>query len=198
MEGAGSSLEMDTSKLEGSEIELEEYCTEGVDFAKRTLVGKFMTERLVNRGAVKTIVPKAWGEPAGMEISDMGPNMFMFTFENSNGARDILKKSPWFFINHLLSLQYWIPEATMYEIEFSMVPFWVQIHGLPLGTMTTTNAAKILNNMGRVLEVENPMVEGKLLRSFIRAQVEVDVSKPFITGCWVPTRELPKTWICFM
>lgn len=39
-------------------MELEEYSSEGVHIAKKTLVGKFITEKMINRGAVKVIILK--------------------------------------------------------------------------------------------------------------------------------------------
>lgn len=100
-------------------------------------------------------------------------------------------------MGHLLSLQYWIPEVAVYEIEFSVVPFWVQLHGLPLGTMTTKNAVKLMEQLGEIVEVENPLIEGQLLRSFMRVRVQLDITQPLVTGCWVPRKDLPKVWIVF-
>lgn len=100
-------------------------------------------------------------------------------------------------MGHLLSLQYWIPEVAVYEIEFSVVPFWVQLHGLPLGTMTTKNAVKLMEQLGEIVEVENPLIDGQLLRSFMRVRVQLDITQPLVTGCWVPRKDLPKVWIVF-
>lgn len=78
-----SSFEMDKEGeigevpfLEEAVIEVEEYSNEGVEFAKRTLVGKILFERILNRAAAKMIIAKAWGEPEGLKIADMGPNIF--------------------------------------------------------------------------------------------------------------------------
>lgn len=125
----------------------------------------------------------------------MGPNLFIFTFKDWKAARRILKRSLRYVMGHLLSLQYWVPEVAMYEIDFSIVPFWVQLHGLPLGTMTTKNAVKLTEQLGDIVEVENPLLEGKLLRSFMRVRINLDITQPISTGCWVPRKDLPKVWI---
>lgn len=52
----------------------------------------------------------------------------------------------------------------MYELDFNRISFWVQIHGLPLGAMNVKNATKLMTVVGEVLEVEDPMVDGNLLR----------------------------------
>lgn len=178
-------------------VALEEDRVESLETAKRILVGKILSGRLLNRGAVKNILSKAWGEPNGLQIADLGPNIYMFTFKEKKDAVEVMKKGPWFVMNHLLSLQYWVPEASVHEIDFSKVSFWVQIHNMSLGTMNTKNAVKIMEKVGEVVEVEDPRVDGVLLRTFIRVRVYVDVLKPLPTGCWVPRLDLPKIWVVF-
>lgn len=84
---------------------------------------------------------------------------------------------------HLLSLQYWIPEVAMYEIELSLVLFWVQLHGLPLGTMTSKNVVTLMEQMGDIVEGENPLLDGHLIHSFTRVRVNLDITQPLTTGC---------------
>lgn len=42
------------------------------------------------------------------------------------------------------------------------------------------------------MEVENPIVEGNIVRNLIRARVMVNVTKTLPVGCWIPTVDLPK------
>lgn len=178
-------------------VALDDDNDQKMELARRTLVGKFASPKVLNRGAVKHIVAKAWGEPVGLEITDLGPNIFMFLFAEKQDTVEVIKKGPWYVMNYLLNLQRWIPEAAIFEINFDWVPFWVQIHGLPFGSLTTTNASKILHQIGEVMEIEDPMVEGCLLRSFIRGWVKVNVTKPLLTGCWIPRKDLPNAWVAF-
>lgn len=95
---------------------------------------------------------------------------------------EVMKKSPWFIMNHLIDLQFWTPEASVFEIDYSRVSSWVQLHDMPLGTIDNGNAMKIMEKMG---EVENPLVEGNLLRSFMRVRMKMDIQKLLPTGCGV-------------
>ncbi|KAJ1381686.1 Zinc knuckle CX2CX4HX4C [Sesbania bispinosa] len=63
--------------------------------------------------------------------------------------------------------------------------------------MTTANAAKIIGKIGEVMEVENPEVEGRLIRTYFRVRALINITKPLVTGCWVPRKNLPKVWIFF-
>lgn len=56
-------------------------------------------------GAVKTILLKARGEHSGVQVSDMGTYLFLFTFLDIKTTKEILTRGPWFVMNHLMSLQ---------------------------------------------------------------------------------------------
>lgn len=77
------------------------------------------------------------------------------------------------------------------------VPFWVQLHGMPFGTLNSQSAINIAKQIGEIEEIENSKVEGVLLRSFMRVRILVNVYRPLPTGCWVPRKDLPKTWVVF-
>lgn len=192
-----SLVQSNLKEYEEITVDLVENEVDSVEQAKRTLVGKFFSEKILNRGAVKTVVAQAWGEPDGLLISDMGPNIFLFTFKDKQEAMDVMQKGPWFIMNQLLNIQRWIPEASVFEIDFTWVPCWVQLHGMPYGTMKRENAVKIAEQIGKIVEVENPIVNGCMWRSFMRVKVLINVYKPLLTGCWVPRRDLPKTWVVF-
>lgn len=75
-------------------IELEDVAEESEDLAKKTLVGKILTKKILNKGAVRAICNTAWGEAAEVKVSDMGPNIFMFTFPSREIAQNVMIRSP--------------------------------------------------------------------------------------------------------
>lgn len=107
-------------------VELEEVANDNMEIAKRTLVGKILSKKILNKGAVRSICAAAWGEAVEVTISDMGPNLFMFTFPTEKVIQDIMSKSPWAVMNNILSLQTWNPEIAVSEIDFTRAPIWVQ------------------------------------------------------------------------
>lgn len=164
---------------------------------ERTLIGKVMSDRPLNKGAVKGILFKAWGNPKGLTVADVGVNLFLFTFEEIVDARSVIYKGPWYVMNKIVSLQQWNPVMALKEIEFSKVFFWVNIKGLPLENMNDKSVRKLLSHVGEVAEIENPVVDGRLIRLFMRALVEVNIQVSLSTGCWVPRRDRPKIWVDF-
>lgn len=92
-----------------------------------------------------------------------------------------------------MSLKWRCPDIALGEIDFSKVFFWVQLQVLPLENTNDKSAKKILNHVGDVAEVENPIVDGRIIRLFTRAMVLVDVRLPLYTGCRV--RDRPRIWV---
>lgn len=165
------------------ELEEEEDSAETMELARRTLVGKILTNKPLNKGVVKSILLKVWGDPLGLKITGMGPNVRIYVHLcDKREVVEVMKKSPWLIMNHLIDLQFWTPEASVFEIDYARVSSWVQLHDMPLGTMDKGNAMKIMEKMG---EVENPLVEGNLLRSFMRVRMKMDIQKLLPTGCGV-------------
>ncbi|KAJ1424731.1 Zinc knuckle CX2CX4HX4C [Sesbania bispinosa] len=178
-------------------VELETEDLHSYQLARRSMIGKIFAGKPLNKGVVRSILTKAWGENRDIQVTDMGVNLFLFTFSDQKEVLEIKRKDPWYLMGSLMSLQSWLPQASVYELDFSKVSFWIQIHGIPLDMINTKNAAKIINRFGEVLEVENLEVEGRLLRTFIRVRALINVKNPLVTGVWVPRRDLPKVWIFF-
>lgn len=56
----------------------------------------------------------------------------------------------------------------------------------------------ILKKIGTVRVVEDPQIEGRsLMKTFIRARVSLDITKPLPTGCWIPRADFPKIWVIY-
>lgn len=184
-----------TPSLDGATLDLQVEDGNGLELAKRTLVGKVLTEKPINKSVLKSIILKAWNYSSGVQMTDMGINCLLFTFEEESMAIRVYDEGPWNIVGNMLSLQQWVPELSIFEVKFNLIAFWIQIQGLPLDLFSTANASKIAGQIGDPIEVEDPKVEGKFLRPFIRVKVFVDTSKPLATSFWVPRRDLPKAWV---
>lgn len=165
--------------------------------ATRSLVGKICSDKELNRNVVKEILNKTWGMFLGFHMTDLGRNMFLFSFSHELHSKEVMAKAPWYVMNQFLSLQFWLPEVPTYELDFLYNSFWVQVQNLPLENLIWQNAATLLKKMGDVLEIEEPVVERRVIKSFIKARVRLDISKSFPVGCWVPRVDLPKFWVIY-
>ena len=181
--------------LEGDIVPLED-CEESVQpITTSTLVGKVICEKPLNKGAVKNILTKVWGNPTTLSIVDLAENCFMFNFLDDELPKRIIEDSPWYVMGHLLSLQWWCPWTSISEVSYNLVPFWVQIHGIPLEALTVKATKKIGQRLGGLMDAEEPMHEGKLLRSCLRMRITIDITQPLTIGFWVPMKEKGNVWV---
>ncbi|KAJ1377890.1 Zinc finger, CCHC-type [Sesbania bispinosa] len=78
--------------LEGVEIQLD------IE-AKKTLVGRILTDKPLNRAAVKEILAQAWRLNEELKISLMGPNVFLFYIQEAKQAKKVLEDGPWVLVS---------------------------------------------------------------------------------------------------
>lgn len=96
-----------------------------VEYALRAVVGKIISDKVLNKRAVRSILFKMWDRYKGLYITDMGDNKFLFTFPEVCNAEEVLKRGPWFVMNQLLSLQRWGEGIPFNDINYDAVPFWI-------------------------------------------------------------------------
>ncbi|MBA0701385.1 hypothetical protein Goari_027379, partial [Gossypium aridum] len=89
----------------------------------------------------------------------------------------VLKGLPWTFNNHLLILSKLKRDEDLLKIPLVYVPFWVQIHDVPIG-LFSENLAKLPENfIGAFLEYDGSNL-GKKNHNFMRVRVQIDIRKP--------------------
>jgi hypothetical protein len=101
----------------------------------------------------------------------------------------------WNVNGFLLSIQVWSPTATLGDLSLSKVPFWIQIHGLPLQNLTLKNAIAIGKGLGPVLMVEDNSGVEVIFRSYLRILVSIDVSKPLNPGFDFSKEDGSSSWV---
>lgn len=162
---------------------------------KRTLVGRVVSERSLNRNTMKGMIQKAWNLQKGLGITKVSDSTYRFSFDKEEDYNRVLKRRPWMILGHLLLLDIWKPKLTLEEVELSWSPYWAQFHGLPLEGFFVNNIIKLPGRLGKVLVVEDPFVDGKVVRNFVRAKVLMDVWKPFSAGVFIPRPGLTNIWV---
>lgn len=109
---------LDSRRLDETNIHLEDIEDNHGILAANSLAAKVLSEKSYNRGAIKNILCKAWGDPEGLKISDFGVNQFLFTFQKIEEANEVMKRGPWYVMGKLVSVQHWSNQATMEDIDF--------------------------------------------------------------------------------
>ncbi|XP_050263948.1 uncharacterized protein LOC126708186 [Quercus robur] len=177
-------------KLKASEKAVEELFNTG-------LVGKLLADRNINKNAVKAIILKAWRTSKGVQIVDLKENIFVFKFACEGDKKRILELGPWNIEGFPLILKQWHQNMSVDDLDFSSIPLWVQIHGLPIEYMSKENAEEIGALVGEVLEVDFTGSGGVCMSKFLRVKVEIKVEDPLLSGFFLDRNTQPNLWIRF-
>nr|XP_048336943.1 uncharacterized protein LOC107411956 [Ziziphus jujuba var. spinosa] len=132
------------------------------------LVGKVFSDKLLRKNLVQSIIRRAW-----------------FTNDDVQSIADrnrIWRKRPWSINGAHLALREWKPEQSFEDLDFNISTFWVQIHGLPLQFMTSSNASTIGGLFKNLIHCESTSRTNLVGLKYMRIQVDVDIYKPLLTG----------------
>ncbi|OMO53347.1 hypothetical protein CCACVL1_28702 [Corchorus capsularis] len=137
------------------------------------MAGKLISERAVNRGGVKNILRRAWMEFGEVKIADAPKNIFVFSVRNEEVMNQILQECPWSAMGQLVNIKRWESKDSLEDLDFSKAVYWIQIYGLIKDYLTKKNAEKIGKSLGGVIEVEDPVRNGGLVRGFSVAELRL-------------------------
>ncbi|KAL0854044.1 hypothetical protein Bca101_059196 [Brassica carinata] len=97
---------------------------------KFTLIGRVTNPSVQNTKALVEFFLQHWNVTGRITGRDLGPLLFQFRFENERDLLTILNKAPFHFKRWMLLIQRWEPIVS--DKFPADIPFWIQIHGLPL------------------------------------------------------------------
>ncbi|KAF7128084.1 hypothetical protein RHSIM_Rhsim11G0021600 [Rhododendron simsii] len=180
-------------------LDLEEGSGETGEVGNLCLVGKILNPKPLNSQAITNCFSVAWKTRGSFSVTPWNNNIFLFRFEDPEDRSKVLQNRPWSFMNSLMVLQPLVNGMTILDHVFSTCPFWVQIHGLPVGKMNRANAEIIGRRFQRLLALEGSS-DGILLdRSFLRVRVEIDLNNPLPKGFWLRKSSvlLKDLWISY-
>lgn len=141
------------------------------------LVGKIWTDRHINANAFMATMKTVWQPTHGVDISNIGPNSFVFQFHHWRDKQRVIDRQPWHFDNHAVILGDITGNTKPSDMELWELPMWVWVYNLPFkGRLNISNVAAIGNKLGTFIKVDNSGSMG--IDKSIRMRVNVDVRKP--------------------
>ncbi|XVF37799.1 hypothetical protein REPUB_Repub20aG0042000 [Reevesia pubescens] len=127
------------------------------------------------------VFTKVWRIQSGLQIREVGDKLFIFHFANHTIKDRILLSQPWAFNRSLLVLKELNGLHEVDKINMEWCPFWVQIHGLPLGLMNKKIGIVVAESLGDVEEV-NLKGENFAWGRYLRVMVNLNIPKPLKRG----------------
>ena len=157
---------------------------EDIESCALSFIGKFLTCKPFNKRAALNTLRRAWGLDEGVQMVEVGSNLFQFKFKTEFEMERILKSGPWSFDNQVLMVQRWKQGMTAENVKFESVAIWIQIWGAPFDMVSPTVAAEIGSRLGRVEEVKKRQRQDAQ-NLFMRVKVAIPVAKPIRRGGFV-------------
>ena len=90
-----------------------------------SLIGKFLMCKPFNKRAAQNTLRRAWGLDEGVQMVEVGLNLFQFKFKIEFEMERILKSSPWSFDNQVLMVQRRKQGMTAENTKFDSVAIWI-------------------------------------------------------------------------
>ena len=78
---------------EGNKVNIDYRCC---------LVGRFLTDKVINFAAMKNTMTSLWRPGKGVCIKDLSPTLFLFQFFHEIDIHWVLESGPWTFDQHIL------------------------------------------------------------------------------------------------
>ncbi|KAH9726543.1 CCHC-type domain-containing protein [Citrus sinensis] len=147
-----------------------------IDF-RFCLVGRFLTDKVINFPAMKNTMASLWRPGKGVYIKDLSPTLFLFQFFHEVDVKRVLDSGPWTFDQHILLVKRLEENEQPSNVPLYFTSFWIQIYNLPIGFMSTKILKDIGNYIGTFLESNEHNLMG-VWRNYMRIRVSIDVRKP--------------------
>jgi hypothetical protein len=152
--------------------------------AETQAVGKVLAEKQVAPEILERTLGRVWCPMKGVVCKDLGENFFLFTFMQVSGKRRALEDGPWVILKDLVIMVDFDETKTLEEMEFNMIPIWVQVSNLPFCMMDKDTGAKLREKIGVFKEVDVGE-DGFAIGRVLRIKVLIDICKPLMRGMMV-------------
>ncbi|KAM1207630.1 hypothetical protein COP2_008439 [Malus domestica] len=157
------------------------------------LVGAALVNRPLNRWGVRNILRASWKDLGEIEVKWVRDNLYIISVPDDSVATRIVSQVPWAVMKQNFSVCRWPVELALEEVPVELLPFWVQICGIPLGLTSERNVRRLVRDVGTFLELEDL----SKARGFVRVRIVVNSKNPLIPGCWLSRGLDTDTWVEF-
>ncbi|WZZ78793.1 hypothetical protein YC2023_099365 [Brassica napus] len=136
---------------------------------RMSLIGKVLNPKKQNVEKLIQYMPTQWKMQYRITANDLGNGKFLFNFASEEDLQAVLKQGPFHYNFCMFVLVRW--EPIVHDDYPWIIPFWVEISGIPLHLWTVKNLKNIGRKLGHVDTIE--LEAGRLL-------IDVDTRKPLV------------------
>ncbi|WZY70567.1 hypothetical protein YC2023_002807 [Brassica napus] len=132
-----------------------------------SLIGKILNPKKQSVEKLLQTMPAQWEMQDKITANDLGNGKFLLNFANEGDLLSVLRQGPFHYNFCMFVLVRW--EPVVHDDYPWVIPFWVEITGIPLHLWTIKNLRNIGNRLGYVDTLE--LEAGRML-------IDVDSRKP--------------------
>jgi hypothetical protein len=147
-------------------------------------VGRLLAKKPAISEAMENALGPIWCPMKGIEVKDLGENIFLFMFLQATRKKKAVDNGPWMFDRDLLVTEEYDAGKTFDDYKFDKIPIWVRVHKLPLGKMDGCTGELIGNRIGEFMEVDG-LVDGMAVGKCLWVKVRMMITKPLMRGTMV-------------
>lgn len=144
--------------------------------AKLCLVGRFLTEGIMDFQAIQQTLAALWRPGKGVYIRELDVNLFLFQFYHEIDINRVIEGSPWTFNRKVLIISRMKEGVNPRCVPLNTVDLWVQIHDLQPGFMSEKIISEVGNQVGKFIRSCPSNFKG-VWRDYMRVRVTMDLSK---------------------
>ena len=138
----------------------------------------------INRNFMNDRVRRMWKTQDRLEVIDLGKDVFLFKFNNTEDLERALYGGPWFIMNHYLMLTRWKPDFRPSESGFDKISIWIRFPEFPMEYYDKEALFTIAEKVGRPIKVDYA-TDNAARGRYARVCIEVDLAVPLVTKVWV-------------
>lgn len=152
----------------------KDFCSRAASINRYSLIVSTVNPKKQNLRAMISQMPRVWGFPKSCYGRILGNGKAQFLFQSETAMNLVLSRGPWSFNDWMVTVHRWYPNIT--EAEMKILPFWVQIRGIPLLYVSNDMARAVGNHLGEVAEVD--FDEKASMVEFLRVQMKWNIDAP--------------------
>ncbi|MED6130957.1 hypothetical protein PIB30_005611 [Stylosanthes scabra] len=155
---------VDAHPIEEITIEAELENQDGFNEDTMNYVAKVITNKELTFRTIKAALMGIREKPKRVNISYVGVNKVLISFEDSILGFKLWRDGPWNIRGYLLNMHPWTGDKSAVEVDHMRMELWIQMHGVPRNCMSRRNAENMGYAFGKVLEGEDAWKKKTLLR----------------------------------
>ncbi|KAM1120135.1 hypothetical protein ACFX2J_044046 [Malus domestica] len=162
-----------------------------------TVIAEVLTAKAVKGDVFVDCFMSLWRGREGVSIREIGDRRFLARFAGKRDLQRVVEADmPWMFKNDLVLVADRTEKGLNRGPPLSLGVFWVQLHNVPVLSMTQAVAESIGSLMGEVRSVDKTGSRDCIGR-FLRVKIGFNVREPLMRGTFVTFPDDGKIWIDF-